>query len=80
MPLSFMNMPLLSYASEVTIPTLIVTGEKAHSRYFAEDAFKAIGSKEKALVIVLGANHVNLYDNVAAKFPLRRSRNFLKPT
>ncbi|VDA78759.1 hypothetical protein BANRA_00010 [Klebsiella pneumoniae] len=45
MPLSFMNMPLLSYASEVTIPTLIVTGEKAHSRYFAEDAFKAIGSK-----------------------------------
>ncbi|MFO5452687.1 alpha/beta hydrolase, partial [Klebsiella pneumoniae] len=43
MPLSFMNMPLLSYASEVTIPTLIVTGEKAHSRYFAEDAFKAIG-------------------------------------
>ncbi len=28
MPLSFMNMPLLSYASEVTIPTLIVTGEK----------------------------------------------------
>ncbi|STS82125.1 membrane protein [Klebsiella pneumoniae] len=48
MPLSFMNMPLLSYASEVTIPTLIVTGEKAHSRYFAEDAFKAIGSKEKA--------------------------------
>jgi hypothetical protein len=35
-------MPLLSYASEVTIPTLIVTGEQAHSRYFAEDAFKAI--------------------------------------
>ncbi len=61
MPLSFMNMPLLSYASEVTIPTLIVTGEKAHSRYFAEDAFKAIGSKEKALVIVPGANHVDLY-------------------
>lgn len=59
MPLSFMNMPLLSYASEVTIPTLIVTGEKAHSRYFAEDAFKAIGSKEKALVIVPCANHVD---------------------
>ncbi len=47
MPLSFMNMPLLSYANEVTIPTLIVTGEKAHSRYFAEDAFKAIGSKRE---------------------------------
>lgn len=69
MPLSFMNMPLLSYASEVTIPTLIVTGEKAHSRYFAEDAFKAIGSKEKALVIVPGANHVDPMTTSRAKFP-----------
>jgi len=33
MPLSFMNMPLLSYANEIAIPTLIVTGEKAHSRH-----------------------------------------------
>ena len=67
MPLSFMNMPLLSYAGEITIPTLIVTGENAHSRYFAEDAFKAVGSKQKELVIVPGANHVDLYDNVAGK-------------
>jgi len=76
MPLSFMNMPLLSYASEVTIPTLIVTGEKAHSRYFAEDAFKAIGSKEKELVIVPGANHVDLYDNAAGKIPFARFDQF----
>lgn len=47
MPLSFMNMPLLSYAGEIAILTLIVTGEKAHSRYFAEDAFNAVGSKQK---------------------------------
>lgn len=80
MPLSFMNMPLLSYASEVTIPTLIVTGEKAHSRYFAEDAFKAIGSKEKALVIVQAQTTSISMTTSRAKFPLRRSRNFLKPT
>lgn len=78
MPLAFMNMPLLSYASEVTIPTLIVTGEKAHSRYFAEDAFKAIGSKEKELVIVPGANHVDLYDNAAGKIPFARFEQFFK--
>ncbi|HFL4096406.1 TPA: alpha/beta hydrolase [Escherichia coli] len=78
MPLSFMNMPLLSYANEVTIPTLIVTGEKAHSRYFAEDAFKAIGSKEKELVIVPGANHVDLYDNVAGKIPFAKFEQFFK--
>lgn len=77
-PLSFMNMPLLSYASEITIPTLIVTGEKAHSRYFAEDAFKAVGSKQKALVIVPGANHVDLYDNVAGKIPFARFEQFFK--
>ena len=78
MPLSFMNMPLLSYANEVTIPTLIVTGEKAHSRYFAEDAFKAIGSKEKELIIVPGANHVDLYDNAAGKIPFARFEQFFK--
>ena len=78
MPLSFMNMPLLSYASEITIPTLVVTGEKAHSRYFAEDAFNAVGSKQKELVIVPGANHVDLYDNVAGKIPFARFGQFFK--
>ena len=78
MPLSFMNMPLLSYANEVTIPTLIVTGEKAHSRYFAEDAFKAIGNKEKELIIVPGANHVDLYDNAAGKIPFAKFVQFFK--
>ncbi|MEG1213839.1 MAG: alpha/beta hydrolase [Leclercia sp.] len=78
MPLSFMNMPLLSYASEITIPTLIVTGENAHSRYFAEDAYKAVGSKTKELVVVPGANHVDLYDNVAGKIPFAQFEQFFK--
>ena len=77
-PLSFMNMPLLSYGREITIPTLIVTGEKAHSRYFAEDAFKAVGSKQKELVIVPGANHVDLYDNAAGKIPFGQFDQFFK--
>ncbi|WP_337015212.1 alpha/beta hydrolase [Leclercia sp. AS011] len=78
MPLSFMNMPLLSYANEISIPTLIVTGEKAHSRYFAEDAYNAVGSKQKELVIVPGANHVDLYDNVAGKIPFAQFGQFFK--
>ncbi|WP_421268507.1 alpha/beta hydrolase [Aeromonas veronii] len=78
MPLSFMNMPLLSYASEISIPTLIVTGEQAHSRYFAEDAFKAVGSKQKELVVVPGANHVDLYDNQAGKIPFAKFEKFFK--
>lgn len=78
MPLSFMNMPLLSYASEINIPALIVTGENAHSRYFAEDAFKAVGSQQKELVVVPGANHVDLYDNEAGKIPFGRFEQFFK--
>ena len=78
MPLSFMNMPLLSYASEINIPALIVTGENAHSRYFAEDAFKAVGSQQKELVVVPGANHVDLYDNEAGKIPFDQFEQFFK--
>ena len=78
MPLSFMNMPLLSYAGEIDIPALIVTGENAHSRYFAEDAFKAVGSQQKELVVVPGANHVDLYDNEADKIPFGQFEQFFK--
>lgn len=41
-PLSFMNMPLLTHIDEIS-PRLIlfIHGEKAHSLYFCETAFKA---------------------------------------
>jgi uncharacterized protein len=77
MPLSFMNMPLLTYIKEISPrPILIVTGENAHSRYFAEDAFKAAGEKKK-LVIVPNANHVDLYDRMD-KIPFDKLEAFFK--
>lgn len=76
MPLSFMNMPLMHYASEIDIPSLIVTGEEAHSRYFAESAYEAIGSSNKELLIIPGANHVDLYDNEAEKIPFEKLGQF----
>jgi len=75
---SFMNFPLMSYANEISIPTLIVTGEKAHSRYFSEDAYKAVGSKQKELVIIPNANHVDLYDNQTGKIPFDKFEQFYK--
>ena len=42
------------------------------------DSFKAIGSKEKELVIVPEANHVDLYDNVAGKIPFAKFEQFFK--
>jgi fermentation-respiration switch protein FrsA (DUF1100 family) len=63
-PWSFMNMPLLTYIKEISPrPMLIIAGEKAHSRYFSEDAYKA-AAEPKQLVIIPGAVHVDLYDKL----------------
>lgn len=63
-PLSFMNMPLLTYIKEISPrPILFIHGEKAHSRYFSETAHAA-ASGPKELVIIPGANHTDLYDRV----------------
>lgn len=40
--LSFINTPLLTYSDEIRSAVLMIHGEKAHSRYFSEDAFKII--------------------------------------
>ena len=60
--LSLINQPILQYADEIRTPVLIVHGENAHSRYFGEDAFKKLKGDNKELLIVKGANHVDLYD------------------
>lgn len=62
--LSFMNMPLLAYADEIRSAVLIIHGEKAHSRYFGEDAFKKLKGDNKELLIIPGASHVDLYDRL----------------
>jgi len=63
-PLSFMNMPLLTYIKEISPrPILFIHGEKAHSRYFAETAYAA-AVEPKELLIIPGANHTDLYDRV----------------
>lgn len=62
--LSFINMPILTYSNEIRSAVLMLHGEKAHSRYFSEDAFKKLKGDNKELLIIPGANHVDLYDNL----------------
>lgn len=62
--LSFINMPILTYSNEIRSAILMIHGEKAHSRYFSEDAFKKLTGNNKELLIIPGANHVDLYDNL----------------
>ena len=55
-PLSFMNMPILTYIKEISPrPILFIHGEKAHSRYFSETAYAA-AAEPKELMIIPGAS------------------------
>ncbi len=60
--LSFMNMPILQYSHEIRSAVLVIHGEKAHSRYFGEEAFQKLTGENKELLIVPGASHTDLYD------------------
>lgn len=62
--LSFINMPILQFAGEIQSAVLLIHGEKAHSRYFSEDAFKKLKGDNKELLIIPGAVHTDLYDNL----------------
>lgn len=73
--LSLINMPILQYSDEIKSAVLIVHGEKAHSRYFGEDAFKKLKGDNKKLLIVKDANHVDLYDNLE-KIPFEQIGQF----
>ena len=46
-----------------TRPLLFIIGENAMSRSFSEDAYNA-SKATKELMIILGANHIYLYDRV----------------
>ena len=75
--LSFLNMPILSYAGEIRSAVLLVHGEKAHSRYFSEDTYKKLAGDNKELLIVPGANHTDLYDNFE-KIPFDKIEGFFR--
>lgn len=74
-PISFMNMPILSYIKEISPrPVLFIHGEKAHSLYFSETAYAA-AAEPKELMIIPGASHVDLYDQMD-KIPFDKLTSF----
>lgn len=75
--LSFINMPILAYSSEIQNAVLMIHGEKAHSKYFSEDAFRKLKGDNKELLIIKDANHVDLYDNLE-KIPFDKIEAFYK--
>lgn len=73
-----MNTRLLRYAGEIRSAVLIIHGEKAHSRYMGEDAFKLLKGDNKELMIIPGATHVDLYDDVKGVIPYDKMESFFK--
>lgn len=65
---SFVNFPLNVYADEIENAVMIVHGDAAHSFYFSKDTYDqlahGVNPANKELVVVEGANHTDLYDQV----------------
>ncbi|MCQ2959779.1 MAG: alpha/beta hydrolase [Bacteroidales bacterium] len=75
---AYANTRFLYYINEIRSAVLIIHGEKAHSRYFGEDAYKYMVEgqapgydavrkpnpvpENKELLIIPGASHCDLYD------------------
>ncbi len=75
--ISFMNTPLLTYIDRIRNAVLVIHGEKAHSRYMGEDAFKRLKGENKELMIIPGASHTDLYYKTDV-IPFEKMDDFLK--
>ena len=75
--LSFLNMPILTYSNEIRSAVLMIHGDKAHSCYFSRDAFKKLTGDNKELLLIPGANHTDLYDNLKV-IPFDRIESFFR--
>lgn len=63
-PMSFFSFPMYANIEMISPrPLLLVAGENAHSRYYSEDVYEA-AAEPKELLIVPGADHVDLYDRL----------------
>ncbi len=75
--LSFLNMPILQYSSEIRSAVLLIHGEKAHSCYFSKDAFQNLKGDNKELFLVPNAVHTDLYDRTDV-IPFDKITEFFK--
>ena len=80
--MSFMNQPILKYSNEIRSAVLIMHGEKAHSCYFSKDAYENMMAESKytdnkEILIIPGAVHTDLYDNLK-EIPFNRMQDFFE--
>lgn len=75
--LAFMNYNLLDHIDEISPrPILFVMGDRAHSRFFSENAYAA-AQEPKEIYNVKDAEHIDLYDRVD-RIPFDKLERFFK--
>ena len=72
-----MNMRLFEYAPEIRSAVLLVHGEKAHSLMYSQEAYKLLKGDNKELMIIPGASHIDLYDQMDV-IPFDKLETFFK--
>lgn len=72
---SLMNMRLFEYAPEIRSAVLLIHGEHAHSLMYSQAAYELLRGDNKELMIVPGANHTDLYDQMD-KIPFDKLESF----
>jgi fermentation-respiration switch protein FrsA (DUF1100 family) len=74
-PMSFFSFPMAANIEMISPrPILLIAGENAHSRYYSEDIYR-MALEPKELLIVPGADHVDLYDRLD-KIPFEKLTSF----
>ena len=74
-PYGFFGFPLTAHVEELSPrPLLLITGDKAHSKYHSDAVFER-AKEPRELLAVPGATHTDLYDNME-KIPFDRLERF----
>lgn len=74
-PYGFFNFSLMNNIKELSPrPLLLITGDKAHSKYFSDDVYAKAGDA-KEMIVVPGATHTDLYDQMD-KIPFDQLEKF----
>lgn len=73
--MAMMNYRLLDYIDEISPrPILFVVGDRAHSKFFSEEAYEK-AKQPKEIYVVNDAEHIDLYDRVD-RIPFDKITNF----
>ncbi len=74
-PYGFFNFRLMDNIKELSPrPLLLITGDKAHSKYFSDNVYQQ-AQQPKTIIVVPGATHVDLYDDMS-KIPFDQIEKF----